>query len=330
MKMKKLIRFCSSVAIAAAVAAVPIGSSVAMAADNNWSILDDTVLVKTETITDSGYCGTGDTSSSSYEYVKWVLENNVLTISGTGLMRDYDYENDYYTHVAREWEDYLDSIKKITIQSGVTSVGNVAFYDMGNVSSVSIPSSVTSIGYWGFGYCTSLSSITIPSSVLTIGSYAFYNCTALDSITFKGDAPIFGDEVFEGTASTLKIYYPLTNSTWTTAVLLADNGGTPTYIGYKGSQSITIKKSTFKKTLSAKKLKKKKSTFKVKATAKGKVTYSKVSGDSHIKINKNGKVTVKKGTPKGTYKVKVLVTAKSTSKYNKNTKTTTLTVKVKK
>ena len=62
----------------------------------------------------------------------------------------------------------------------------------------------------------------------------------------------------------------------------------------------------------------------------GSISYKKVSGNSKITINKkNGKVTVKKGLKKGTYKVKVKVTAKGNATYIKATKNVTVTIKVK-
>ncbi len=69
------------------------------------------------------------------------------------------------------------------------------------------------------------------------------------------------------------------------------------------------------------KLKKKSQKLKVSkvlkvSKAKGKVTYSKESGNKKIKINENtGKVTVKKGLKKGTYKVKVEVQADGNNNY---------------
>ena len=58
------------------------------------------------------------------------------------------------------------------------------------------------------------------------------------------------------------------------------------------------------------------------------VTYAKKSGDKNITVAKSGKVTVKKGTKKGTYKIKVKVTAAGNKSYAKKTKTVTFTIKV--
>ena len=63
--------------------------------------------------------------------------------------------------------------------------------------------------------------------------------------------------------------------------------------------------------------------------AKGDVTYSKSSGNSRITVSKSGKITVKKGLKKGTYKVKIKVRAAGTKTYLAKTKTVTVTIKVK-
>lgn len=97
-------------------------------------------------------------------------------------------------------------------------------------------------------------------------------------------------------------------------------------------QSQSLKKLTpATKKLKASKLKKKKQTFKLKATinGKGKVTFKKVSGNKKITISKAGKVTVKKGLKKGTYKVKVKVSIAATGNYKAASATKTIKIKVK-
>ncbi len=64
--------------------------------------------------------------------------------------------------------------------------------------------------------------------------------------------------------------------------------------------------------------------------AQGKLTYAKVSGDACLTINKTtGKVTVKKGTKKGTYTIKIRVSAAGNKNYKAGTKTVDCKVTVK-
>ena len=64
--------------------------------------------------------------------------------------------------------------------------------------------------------------------------------------------------------------------------------------------------------------------------AQGKLSYAKASGAKCLSVNKKtGKVTVKKGTKKGIYKIKIKVTAAGTKNYKKGSKTVTCKVTVK-
>jgi protein tyrosine/serine phosphatase len=98
---------------------------------------------------------------------------------------------------------------------------------------------------------------------------------------------------------------------------------------YKNTMSVT--KSV--RTVKAARLKKSAVTVKplqVKLP-KGKVTYKKLSGSKYLTLNKStGKITVKKKTRKGTYKIKVRVTAAGNGLYQKMDKDITVVVKVRK
>ena len=72
----------------------------------------------------------------------------------------------------------------------------------------------------------------------------------------------------------------------------------------------------------------KKNAFTIK-NAQGKVTFTKASGNKKITVSKAGKITVKKGLKKGTYKIKVKVKAAGNATYKAATKTVTVTIKVK-
>ena len=76
-------------------------------------------------------------------------------------------------------------IKDYIIPSGVTSIGNYAFYNCTGLKSINIPNSVTSIGNYAFSNCTGLKSINIPNSVTSIGESAFSGCWGLTSINIS-------------------------------------------------------------------------------------------------------------------------------------------------
>jgi hypothetical protein len=91
------------------------------------------------------------------------------------------------------------------------------------------------------------------------------------------------------------------------------------------SKTITVKYSKVKKSAQTIKAK---NAFIVK-NAKGKVTYTKKSGNKKIKVSSSGKVTIGKKLKKGTYSVKVKIKADGTSNYKSATKTITLKIKIK-
>lgn len=92
-----------------------------------------------------------------------------------------------------------------------------------------------------------------------------------------------------------------------------------------------IKVKAASKSYKASALKKKAQSFKLGASAnsKGKVSFKKTSGNAGIAVSSTGKVTVKKGLKKGTYKVKVRVSVAANGSYKARSKTVTVTVKVK-
>ena len=135
-----------------------------------------------------GSCGEG---------VFWSLEANgirtTLTIRGRGPMYDYSSEDSPF----RSCPD----VDYIVIESGVTSIGNYAFYGCGSLGGINMPDTLERIGSYAFYNCAGLGasanapdpmgghwvggprlSIHIPESVVSIGGYAFYGCSGLERI----------------------------------------------------------------------------------------------------------------------------------------------------
>lgn len=161
----------------------------------------------------SGTCGSN---------LSWTLDDEgVLTISGTGAMNDWtSYKKD------TPWYAYNSSIKKVVIESGVTSIGKCAFHSCNALTSMEIPDSVTcigdyvayncenlsnvtisdtsvmtSIGMNAFGNCSKLSEFIIPDKVTSIGQYAFMFCTSLTSISIPDSMTVLTEGVFYGCES---------------------------------------------------------------------------------------------------------------------------------
>lgn len=193
-----------------------------------------------------------------------------------------------------QWISYSTEIKSVVISENVTSIGNLAFIYYSNIESVSIPVSVTTIGNFAFNGCKSLTKVIyggtdIDWAKISIGSYN----------------------------------QELTNATLLTKIenTLVAKGGKTAKVKYK-------------------KLRKKaqavaRSKVMTISNPQGNVTYklasvSKSKYKKFFTINaKNGVVTVKKKLKKGTYTIKVSVTAAGNDDYKIATKTVAFKIKVK-
>ena len=142
----------------------------------------------------SGTCGVNLT---------WILtDDGTLTISGTGVMHNYDSLG------GAPWYGKRSMIKCLIIEPGVANIGDNAFGSCTNLTSVEIPDSVTIIRFNAFSYCNSLSSITIPNSVKTIDQAAFSNCSSLTSITILDGVATIGWSAFSDCSSLTSITIP--------------------------------------------------------------------------------------------------------------------------
>ena len=152
--------------------AVLLAVPLAMCAAEKLGIDSFALAPKAEaaTIVDSGECG------DDGDNVTWTLDSDgLLTISGTGDMYDYSWDN------ASQWNS--TKVFSVAISDGVTSIGDWAFSDCSSLTSITIPDGVTSIGEDAFFGCSSLTNITIPDGVTSIGNSAFWFCSSLTSIT---------------------------------------------------------------------------------------------------------------------------------------------------
>lgn len=151
---------------------------------------------------DSGSCG---------NRVKWTLSSDgVLTISGTGMMKDYNNNNFNIT----PWYNLRSSIEKVVIEDGVTSIGDFAFESCSKLTSITIPDSVSSIGHSAFAACYSLTSVTIPNRVTFIDGWTFYACVSLTSIIIPDSVERFAANWLRDCSANVTIYFLGSAARW--------------------------------------------------------------------------------------------------------------------
>lgn len=100
------------------------------------------------------------------------------------------------------------TVRKMSIPSSVTKIGNYAFVKCTNLTSIELPSGVTYLGSFAFDGCTNLSSITLPSNVKKIKSFAFNGCKSLASVTLPSGVEMIHNDVFNGCESLRSITLP--------------------------------------------------------------------------------------------------------------------------
>lgn len=84
--------------------------------------------------------------------------------------------------IKRETAQQRRSICAVTIQEGITKIGNHAFSGCENLVRVSLPESVVEIGYHAFRNCKKLIEIQFPQSIEKVGRGAFAGCSSLAAV----------------------------------------------------------------------------------------------------------------------------------------------------
>ena len=128
---------------------------------------------------------TGKLNSDDIYVIKnLLLQAAIIDIEGTNI-----------TEITNEMFRNRSTLQRIKLPSGLTSIGEYAFYGCTALTDVTLPEGLTSMGYGAFQN-TRLTSITFPSTLKAIANAAFYNCRSLASITFNQQEEI-GDQAFQ-------------------------------------------------------------------------------------------------------------------------------------
>lgn len=88
------------------------------------------------------------TDQTSAQNVEWLT-----TVRTVQFYMNNEIKGEFY-------ESLADKIKKITINEGITHIGNYAFFGLKNLTSVELPSTLRSIGANAFNGCNNLTTLT--------------------------------------------------------------------------------------------------------------------------------------------------------------------------
>lgn len=162
----------------------------------------------------------GENNCLHWEVSTGVLSGKTLTISGTGVMPDFNFPEGNLA----PWWNYealgmLTSfgnfklegeLKKVVIKDGVTNVGSYALFCLPAATQVTLPDSVTRIGRYGIAMCSKLTGMSIPKSVTEIGDFGLAG-DGLTAVTLPDGLQSLGRGAFDTCTS-------LTNTTLPAAI----------------------------------------------------------------------------------------------------------------
>ena len=107
--------------------------------------------------------------------------------------------NDFETIDQQPWSKFRETMVKMFIEEGTTSIGANAFASHVKLASLRIPTSATHIGNNAFYQCEKIGSMTIETNIESIGESAFENCLEMTTLEFAEDSECsIGAKSFKG------------------------------------------------------------------------------------------------------------------------------------
>lgn len=262
---------------------------------------ESAITLKAKTVTYSGKAVaidaatvTGSKGEVTYKYYKDAeckteVEEKDILNAGTYYVKAFVAEDDNYKSAESKAVKLIISKAKTTVKLQAKTVTYTGKAVAIGAASVEGSKGTVAYAYYKDKNCTK----TVKTGdVMNAGTY-YVKATVAEDKNYKSGASNVAKLVIKKAGQTLKV----------------------------SAASKSVKVSKVKKTAQL--------TSKISVTgAKTAVTYKKVSGSSKLTLS-NGKIKVKKGTKKGTYSIKVKVSAKAGTNYNAASKTVTVKVKVK-
>ena len=127
--------------------------------------------------------------------------NHELNIYGYGEM------DNYYDESESPFAFNTD-IETLTIDDGVSSIGDYAFYGCTGLTEIARPGDLRYIGENSFCYCTGLTDILITSGVNEVNFSAFAYCTGLKTVTIENGLTELKEFVFDGCTNLTRVEVP--------------------------------------------------------------------------------------------------------------------------
>ena len=144
--------------------------------------------------------------------ITWKLtKDGTLYLSGKGEMPNWvvdpGYFEEIHRHINTPWIGYKNQIKKVIIDTGITTISEGTFSDYRNLKNVILPNGVTKIEDEAFGDCISLEKVNLPDSLVTL-KRAFPNCRELNNIKIPAKLKSIGQSCFYACISLTDIEIP--------------------------------------------------------------------------------------------------------------------------
>ena len=117
------------------------------------------------------------------------------------------------------------NVKEVELPNTITSIGNKAFYQCGNLNNINFPSSLKSLGYQSFDSTSSLKYVTFNEGIKTISGRAFEG-SGLKEVILPENIDFIGDNAFGGLYADY-IYVPSTVKTIEWHCFYSPEGPTP-------------------------------------------------------------------------------------------------------
>lgn len=154
--------------------------------------------------------------------VSCLLENGVLTISGSGVLTEKPWEKEYHDDTVRSITKVLigngitdlpysafgnhDSLIAVAMGDGLTYVPSETFLGCTSLKQVNFGANITFIDGGAFERC-GLEEIVIPDTITFINIGAFANCVDLEKVLIPASVTEIGEDAFKN-CEKLTIFAP--------------------------------------------------------------------------------------------------------------------------